>query len=203
MLRLLSILGLGALLAGCGTSRVSETLIDKPIDKPAAVRVVYVASNAKFRETWGVNIQVPGQDWLTQLGFYDVGDKVTKFAPSMLQKYGVKVDATTLRATDFAKAGYGAALKDYHDPERLSVLALEFKSGSMTTYGGLTARLQLGAQFRDASTGKVYWKAEYSTLTKKSFYGTKTFDDEFVRDMLQQIFDDLEKAALLPKRTTP
>ena len=204
MLRLLSILGLGALLAACGTSRVSETVIDRPVEQPSAVRVVYVAGRPNVRVTEGVDIPVPGKDWLSQLGFYEVGGRVTKLAPSMLEKYGVKADAMVLRAADFAARGYAAALKDYNGVERLSLVTMEFKRGSMTSYGGLTARLELEAQFRDASTGKVYWKAQYSTLAKKNVLVSKTFgDDEFVQDMLQQIFDDLEKAALLPRKMKP
>jgi hypothetical protein len=204
MLRLVVILSLPTLLAACGTSRVSETVVDRPVAKTAAVRVVYVASSPKVRVTWGVDNPLPGKGWLFQLGFYDVGDKVVMLAPPMLQKYAVKADARTLRIADFAKAGYGAALQDYKGSEALSLLALEYKSGTMTSYGGLTARLELEAQFTDASTGKVYWKGQYSTLAKRNVLVTQKFDDdEIVRGMLQQIFEDLEKAALLPKRVNP
>jgi hypothetical protein len=193
--------GLCMLPAACGTSRVSDALVERPPENVAAVRVVYLTSTLSFQRTFGNLVSNPQED-LGKLGFYEVGDRITKLAPAMLEKYGVKADAKALGVSDLTVVEQREVVRDYKGPERLSLLILQFRGGSISRSGGsIGSTLQLDAQLLDAPTGKTYWKGEYATYTRKTVLGSNTFDDEFVQDMLQQIFVDLEKRGFLPRRT--
>ena len=86
MSRFLCAVIVSAFVAGCGTTSVSQKLVEKPASVPATVRVVFVGSDLSFQRTFGTSTRSTGQSILNALGFYEVGDKVVRLAPPALKR---------------------------------------------------------------------------------------------------------------------
>ena len=187
------------LFAGCATTPVSSSLVQKPEDATTAIRVIYI--NSEMITSGGMLLNgVAGSDALSRVGYFTIGDRVSRLAPPLLAARGLKAEARqALSARNFPGGiGYGDLIASAPKVKGSRLLVMSFKDGQSTNYGGPGATLNLQVMFRDVMTPTVYWNGTYRSNVKSTPFGGVVFDDKYVGEILTQIFSDMEKAGLLP-----
>jgi hypothetical protein len=187
------------LLTACGITPLAEELVEKPSQPTTAVRVLYIDSRLGAGKE---GLSAEAVSTLDRVDYFTLGEKIKRLAPEILAKRGLWADALSMKEEVFVKNGYKKVTSNYSAKKPLRLLFIYFKNGPNTDYEALNAGLNLQVLFRDMKTNTLYWKGEYRYPLKQLPFGGPNLDDKFVKDMLQQIFADMEKSDLLPPATT-
>lgn len=185
-------------LSACGITPLADELVEKPSQPTTAVRVLYIDSRLGAGKE---GLSAEAVSTLDRVDYFTLGEKIKRLAPEILAKRGLWSDALSMKEEVFVKSGYKKVTSNYTGKKPLRLLFIYFKGGKDTDYDALNAGLNLQVLFRDMKTNTLYWKGEYRYPLKQLPFGGPNLDDKFVKDMLQQIFTDMEKSDLLPPVT--